>query len=79
MSRAMCRWCGGMHTQKHWQWEHFGDHACDRSISVWTAGNKLGVEGSAAIGDGIKSCPQLTWLDLSSNLMGPLEGHAGAG
>ena len=37
-------------------------------VCVCNAGNELGEEGSAAIGDGIKSCPELTELNLSSNL-----------
>ena len=44
-------------------------------ISIGTANN--GVEAGAAIGDGIKSCPQLTVLEISSKLMGPREGRSG--
>ena len=42
-------------------------------VSVCDAGNDLGAEGGAAIGEGIKSCPALTKVDLK----GKLRGHTG--
>ena len=39
------------------------------------AGNELDAEGGAAIGDGIKSCPELTELNLSSKLTGTRMGR----
>ena len=42
-------------------------------VSVCDADNRLGPEGGAAIGEGIKSCPRLTELMLG----GKLRGHTG--
>ena len=47
------------------------------SLCLSNAGNSLYDEGGSAFGDGIKSCPQLTVLDLSRKLMGPREGRNG--
>ena len=47
------------------------------SLCLSNAGNHLGEEGGSAIADGIKSCPQLTVLNLSGKLMGPREGRNG--
>ena len=41
------------------------------AVYVCNAGNQLGDEGDAAIGDGIKLCPQMTRV----NLTGKLRGH----
>ena len=47
------------------------------SLCLWNADNDVGSEAGSAIGDSIKSCPQLTVLILSSKLMGPREGRNG--
>ena len=47
------------------------------SLCLSNAGNQINEEGGSAIGDGIKSCPQLTVLDLSGKLMGSREGRNG--
>ena len=39
-------------------------------MCVCNAGNELGAEGGAAIGDGIKSCPHLSRLILDSEFRG---------
>ena len=39
-------------------------------VSVCDAGNDLGPEGGAAIGEGIKSCPALTKVGLDCKLRG---------
>ena len=39
-------------------------------VSVCDAANNIGPEGGAAIGEGIKSCPQLTELMLERKLRG---------